>query len=129
MSNEESLVQWDKIASLKRSHLDGLVGERLQLKARIADLNADVAAIDSKIAASLMKADVKTVGVGEEIRVTFVPPGPSQSFNKAVAMRRLLELGVDGKKVEKAWKDATTEKERSAYVKVTVKGDRERGEE
>jgi DNA replicative helicase MCM subunit Mcm2 (Cdc46/Mcm family) len=122
----ESLVQWDQIVSLKRSHLDTLVSERLSLKAQIAELNGKVAQVDSKIAANFMKSEVKTVGIGE-VRVTLVvPEKPAQRFDKVKAMRRLLELGVEEKKVARAWKDATTEGEvGSPYVKVTVPGEKE----
>ena len=117
-TSSDALVQWNQISSLKRSKLDELLSRRRELKEEIATLSATVAELDSKIFSRLVAADVKSCADGGT-RITIVPPGLSTSFSRDVAKKELLSAGVDLKVVEKVWKKATTEKERSGYLKVT----------
>ncbi len=126
--SETELIQWSQIKGLAKSHLDIIVEQRQSKLIEIKALKEQIAKLDAKILGHLLSSDVKTVAVETPrvtARVTIVPEGKSQQFDKKKAWTRLLELGVREKIVSKAWEDSTVEKPRSAYLRVSVKGEEE----
>lgn len=114
----EAIVQWDQVKGLARAGFDELITWRRKVKKQIELLEETIDKINNKLMVGMMSADVKTVGV-DGARVTLVPAGKTTRFDRNKCYARLLELGVKPVVVAKAYKEATTEGEREAYVLVT----------
>lgn len=112
------LIDYTAITKLKRTNIEDLIEIRRSLKAKIDVLQENLDSTNDKLAVLLIKADVKTVRVSGA-RVTLLEGGPRERLDKKKLWQKLVDLGVDVKKVTRAFRYATSEVMAKASVRVT----------
>jgi hypothetical protein len=112
------LIDYTAIVKLKRTNLGELIQTRRGLKEKMDALRETLDAVNDKLAVLLIKAEVKTVGV-EGTRVTLLEGGPREKLDKKKLWQKLVDMGVEVRKVKKAFSYATSETMAKASVRVT----------